>query len=118
MIKKGKGISAIMHPTGFKGGGDPDQALLKLKPDGTVDLLTGVTDYGQGGKTVLRQFAAEELGIDIDMISLHNKGTDNVTWSTDTAASRVTFIAGQRRDQGRSGFQAQPEAVRSRHTEC
>ena len=94
MIKKGRGISAIMHPTGFKGGGDPDQALLKLKPDGTVDLLTGVTDYGQGGKTVLRQFAAEELGIDIDMISLHNKGTDNVTWSTDTAASRVTFIAG------------------------
>lgn len=69
MIKKGRGISAIMHPTGFKGGGDPDQALLKLKPDGTVDLLTGVTDYGQGGKTVLRQFAAEELGIDIDMIS-------------------------------------------------
>ena len=47
MIKKGRGISAIMHPTGFKGGGDPDQALLKLKPDGTVDLLTGVTDYGQ-----------------------------------------------------------------------
>jgi len=37
MIKKGRGISAIMHPTGFKGGGDPDQALLKLSL--TVQLI-------------------------------------------------------------------------------
>lgn len=94
MIKKGRGISAIMHPTGFKGGGDPDQVIIKMKPDGTLDLLSGVTDYGQGGKTVLRQFAAEELGVDINIISLHNRGTDNVPWSTDTAASRVTYIGG------------------------
>ena len=94
MIKKGRGISAVMHPTGFKGGGDPDQATIKIKADGTLDLLVGAVDYGQGAKTVLRQFAAEALDVDIDMITLINKGTDVTPFSTDTAASRVTFICG------------------------
>lgn len=94
MIKKGRGVSAVMHPTGFKGGGDPDQASIRMKADGTIDLMVGAVDYGQGAKTVLRQFAAEELGIDIDMIALHNTSTDDMPFCTDTAASRVTFICG------------------------
>lgn len=94
MIKKGRGISAVMHPTGFKGGGDPDQAIIRLKADGSIDLLVGAVDYGQGAKTVLRQFAAEALNVPIDMIVIHNSRTDNMPFSTDTAASRVTFIAG------------------------
>ena len=94
MIKKGRGISAVMHPTGFKGGGDPDQATIRLKADGSIDLLVGAVDYGQGAKTVLRQFAAEALDVPIEKIVIHNSRTDNMPFSTDTAASRVTFIAG------------------------
>ncbi len=94
MIKKGRGISAVMHPTGFKGGGDPDQATIRLKADGSIDLLVGAVDYGQGAKTVLRQFAAEALDVQLDKIVIHNSRTDNMPFSTDTAASRVTFIAG------------------------
>ncbi|NLD20460.1 MAG: xanthine dehydrogenase family protein molybdopterin-binding subunit [Clostridiales bacterium] len=94
MIKKGRGISAVMHPTGFKGGGDPDQATIRLKADGSLDLLVGAVDYGQGAKTVLRQFASEALNLPLDKIALHNAGTDDMPFSTDTAASRVTFIAG------------------------
>lgn len=94
MIKKGRGISAVMHPTGFKGGGDPDQATIRLKADGSIDLLVGAVDYGQGAKTVLRQFAAEALDVPLDKIVIHNSRTDNMPFSTDTAASRVTFIAG------------------------
>ena len=94
MIKKGRGISAVMHPTGFKGGGDPDQATIRLKADGSIDLFVGAVDYGQGAKTVLRQFAAEALDVPIDKIAIHNSRTDNMPFSTDTAASRVTFVAG------------------------
>lgn len=94
MIKKGRGMSAVMHPTGFKGGGDPDQATLRLKADGSLDLLVGAVDYGQGAKTVLRQFAAEALDLPLEKIAIHNSGTDSMPFSTDTAASRVTFIAG------------------------
>lgn len=94
MIKKGRGVAAVMHPTGFKGGGDPDQATVKIKADGTLDVLVGAVDYGQGAKTVLRQIAAEALDVPLEMINLVNKGTDVTPFSTDTAASRVTFIAG------------------------
>lgn len=94
MIKKGRGVSAVMHPTGFKGGGDPDQATIRLKADGSLDLMVGAVDYGQGAKTVLRQFAAEELDLPLEKIALHNQGTNSMPFSTDTAASRVTFIAG------------------------
>lgn len=94
MIKKGRGMSAVIHPTGFKGGGDPDQATLRLKVDGTVDLMTGAVDYGEGAKTVLRQFAAEALDLPLDKITVQNISTDTMPFSTDTAASRVTFIAG------------------------
>lgn len=94
MIKKGRGLSAVMHPTGFKGGGDPDQAAIRLKADGSLDLLVGAVDYGQGAKTVLRQFAAEALDLPLEKIAIHNSGTDSMPFSTDTAASRVTFIAG------------------------
>ena len=94
MIKKGRGVSAVMHPTGFKGGGDPDQATFKIKPDGTLDLIVGAVDYGQGAKTVLWQIGAEALNVDPDKINLVNKGTDVTPFCTDTAASRVTFICG------------------------
>jgi len=36
--KKGRGISLGVHPTGLKGGGDPSQAQIRLKPDGTFDV--------------------------------------------------------------------------------
>ena len=94
MIKKGRGMSAVIHPTGFKGGGDPDQATLRLKVDGTVDLMVGAVDYGEGSKTVLRQFAAEALDVPPDNITVQNISTDTMPFSTDTAASRLTFIAG------------------------
>ena len=43
--------------------------LIRICEDGTVNLLTGATDCGQGSDTVLAMMAAEELGVryeDID----------------------------------------------------
>ena len=62
MKKRGTGISCNTHPAGLKGGGDPSQAQIRLKPDGTLDLLVGAVDIGQGSKTILRQIAADEMG--------------------------------------------------------
>ncbi len=94
MKKRGVGISCNTHPTGLKGGGDPSQALLRLKPDGTLDLLVGAVDIGQGSKTIMRQFAADELGVPIEAITMHNFDTDIGPMCTGTFASRVTFMDG------------------------
>jgi CO/xanthine dehydrogenase Mo-binding subunit len=94
MKKRGTGISCNTHPTGLKGGGDPSQAQIRLKPDGTLDLLVGAVDIGQGSKTVLRQIAADELGVPLDAITVNNFDTDIGPMSTGTFASRVTFMDG------------------------
>lgn len=94
MIKKGRGLASVIHPTGFKGGGDPDQATIRMKSDGTFDLMVGAVEKGQGARTVLRQIASDALDVPIDNITIHNHDTDTMPFSTDTAASRITFITG------------------------
>jgi CO/xanthine dehydrogenase Mo-binding subunit len=94
MKKKGIGISCNTHPAGLKGGGDPSQAQIRLKPDGTLDLLVGAVDIGQGSKTILRQIAADELGVPLEAITVNNFDTDIGPMCTGTFASRVTFMDG------------------------
>lgn len=94
MKKRGIGISCNTHPAGLKGGGDPSQAQIRLKPDGTVDLLVGAVDIGQGSKTILRQIAADELGVPLEAITINNFDTDIGPMCTGTFASRVTFMDG------------------------
>jgi CO/xanthine dehydrogenase Mo-binding subunit len=94
MKKRGKGISGGLCPVGLKGGGDPSQAQIRLKLDGTFDLLVGSVDIGQGSKTILRQIAADELGVPLEAITLKNVDTDIGPMSTGTFASRVTFVDG------------------------
>jgi xanthine dehydrogenase YagR molybdenum-binding subunit len=50
------------------GGGPPANAITKLLPDGTVEVMVGVQDIGTGTKTVLAQVAAEEWGVPLDAV--------------------------------------------------
>ncbi len=45
-------------------------AWIRINRDGTVTVLTGKVEYGQGIKTALAQIAAEELGVDLGRIRL------------------------------------------------
>ncbi|MBM4331672.1 MAG: xanthine dehydrogenase family protein molybdopterin-binding subunit [Deltaproteobacteria bacterium] len=94
MKKRGKGIASIFYPTGMSGGGDPSNALIKMKLDGTIDLLVGSIDIGQGCKTVLAQLAAEELGLAMEQVTVINDNTDSCPMDTGTFASRVTHSMG------------------------
>ena len=94
MKKRGVGISCNTHPAGLKGGGDPSQAQIRLKLDGTFDLLFGAVDIGQGCKTVLWQIAADELDVPLEAITVCKFDTDVGLMCTGTFASRVTFIDG------------------------
>jgi CO/xanthine dehydrogenase Mo-binding subunit len=92
MKKKGVGMSCVLHPSGNKGAGDPSQAAIQLKPDGTYALLVGAVDLGQGSNTILRQFAADALGVDIERILVSNFADDFAPLSLGSFASRVTLI--------------------------
>jgi 4-hydroxybenzoyl-CoA reductase subunit alpha len=70
-------------------------AEIRAFSDGTVHLLTMAADIGQGCDTVLKQIAAEELGLKMEDIRLTVADTamtpqaDLGTWG-----SRVTLMAG------------------------
>ncbi|UCF91430.1 MAG: molybdopterin-dependent oxidoreductase [Desulfobacterales bacterium] len=94
MKKRGVGMAVGYYPTGMSGGGDTSQAIVKVKPDGSADLIVGSCDIGQGCKTVLAQMCAEELGIQYEQVKVINTDTDTCPICFGTFASRVTYVAG------------------------
>lgn len=94
MKKKGIGIASIAYPTGFYGGGDPNQAQISLKADGSFELMTGTVDIGQGAKTTFTLVAAEEMDVPVEAISFTNIDTSIAPFCLGAFASRATFIGG------------------------
>ena len=92
--KRGQGIAAIWYSTGMSGGGDPSQVVVKMRPDGSVDVLIGSVDIGQGARTVMRQIAAQELGVPIEKVNVTTVDSDTSPLDTGTFASRVTHQTG------------------------
>jgi CO/xanthine dehydrogenase Mo-binding subunit len=91
---RGRGFATIEYPTGMNQNGDPTQAWIKLKPDGSVDVFAGTVDIGQGSKTVHTQIVADALGVPYDSVTMDNSNTDSSSICTGTFASRGTFIGG------------------------
>ncbi|MEJ2589570.1 MAG: molybdopterin-dependent oxidoreductase [Deltaproteobacteria bacterium] len=94
MKKRGKGIAMAFYPTGMGGGGDFTNAIVKIKPDGTADLIMGTVELGQGANTVLPQMAAEILGLEYEQVRFINDNTDTCPICFGSFASRVTYFAG------------------------
>lgn len=95
MKKRGKGIASIFYGTGY-GNGFPDvsNAAAELQADGRVIIYTGVTEVGQGAKTVVSQIAAEVLGLSLEDIILINEDTSITPDAGTAAASRQTYNTG------------------------
>ncbi len=95
MKKRGRGFCLVAHPGGTRfGGGDPNQAIVKLKMDGTFELIIGSVDIGQGSSQAMRQIAAEMLQVGVDHIGLVTADTSSGTYCCGTQASRVTYTTG------------------------
>jgi CO/xanthine dehydrogenase Mo-binding subunit len=78
----------------MSGGGDPSQVVIKMRPDGSVDVLIGSVDIGQGARTIVRQIAAQELGVPIEKVNVTAVDSDSSPLDTGTFASRVTHQTG------------------------
>lgn len=78
-----------------RGGAEPiGSAIVRLLSDGSVVLLCGSVEMGQGSSTVLPQIAAAELGIDLDRVHLVQSDTAAASYDRSTGASRTTTIMG------------------------
>jgi CO/xanthine dehydrogenase Mo-binding subunit len=69
-------------------------ATVKVLYDGSVLVLTGSTEMGQGSQTVLTQIAARELGVSIKSIRMIQGDTSLTSYERTTGASRTTTLTG------------------------
>jgi CO/xanthine dehydrogenase Mo-binding subunit len=95
MKKRGRGIGCYLYGLGY-GFNRPDHssAYLEIADDGTVTVLSGVCDIGQGSDTVLCQIAAEELGISYENVRIISADTAVTPDSLASSASRQTYVSG------------------------
>jgi 4-hydroxybenzoyl-CoA reductase subunit alpha len=90
----GIGINSVQtgFPLGIRGG---SQALVKFNEDAGVTLISGVADNGQGNDNMLVQVVAEELGLEMDDVTLITADTE-ITPNDPGTYSMVTTFAGDK----------------------
>jgi len=89
---RAKGISCCIKDAGgtYKVAG----AAVKMSSDGSVVLLTGTVELGQGPRTALSQIVAEELAVNLDQIAVAQLDTDVTPYDISTSASSSTVVMG------------------------
>ncbi|MEQ9714920.1 MAG: xanthine dehydrogenase family protein molybdopterin-binding subunit [Candidatus Asgardarchaeum sp.] len=95
--RRGIGMSTIIYGVGLGAAGkilERSGATVQITTDGSVIVLVGTSEMGQGMRTVLAQIAAEALGVTIDKIYLPEVDTLAVPDSGPTVASRATVMSG------------------------
>jgi carbon-monoxide dehydrogenase large subunit len=65
-----------------------ESAEVRVNPTGSVELLTGSHQHGQGHETTFAQVVSERLGIPIENISVVHGDTDKVQFGMGTYGSR------------------------------
>ena len=65
-----------------------ESAEVRVNPTGSVEILTGCHQHGQGHETTFAQVVAERLGIPIENISVVHGDTDKVQFGMGTYGSR------------------------------
>ncbi|HVC47657.1 MAG TPA: xanthine dehydrogenase family protein molybdopterin-binding subunit [Terracidiphilus sp.] len=97
-VKRGMGISAFFHGSGFTGSGERylnSLAGVDVTREGEVRVLVSSTEFGQGTNTVLTQIAAETLGIEYARLTMAPPDTKIVPNSGPTVASRTAMVVGR-----------------------
>ncbi|WP_352420373.1 molybdopterin cofactor-binding domain-containing protein [Proteiniborus sp.] len=90
---RGVGMAIAMQGSGIPGI-DTATATIKLEDNGYFTLLLGATDIGTGSDTILRQIAAEALGVENDIISVYSSDTDLTPFDVGAYASGTTYFSG------------------------
>jgi CO/xanthine dehydrogenase Mo-binding subunit len=94
-MRRGIGVAAVFHGMSLGSeGADYAVGTLTINDDFSLTLTSGLTDYGNGSRTVFTLIAAETLGIQPERIHMPRPDTDLALESGPTVASRSTVLGG------------------------
>lgn len=88
---RGKGLACMIKSTMTP---TVSAATVKMEEDGSVSVLTGTVEIGQGSDTVLGQMAAAVLSVDPSRINVVHSDTAVTPYDQSTSSSRSTFSMG------------------------
>lgn len=86
-LRRGVGMAGALWVAG--GGWPPATVILKLFPDGSVNLNMGASDIGTGTKTIMAMVASEELGVRTDLIRIEHADTGTTQYATPSGGSKT-----------------------------
>ncbi len=78
---------------------------VRVHADGSVSIMMGSTELGQGSHTVIPQIVAEELGVPFESVRVVASDTAITPYDRSTGASRTTTL------MGRAVLEASREAI-------
>lgn len=87
---RGRGIVYYVDNTGIFN----DRMEIRFDPSGTVTVLSGTMNHGQGHETSYGQMVSGWLGVPMEDIRLSQGDTDQVTIGRGTYASRSMMVGG------------------------
>ncbi len=88
---RGRGIAVGIKASATAGA---SYCILRILHDGSVSLIAGTSDMGQGARTILTQLVSEHLGVPMERVSLVMGDTAVVPFDYSTSASRSTVFMG------------------------
>jgi CO/xanthine dehydrogenase Mo-binding subunit len=68
--------------------------IIRLHYDGSLSIIAGTSDMGQGARTIFAQLVAQELGLPPERITIVMGDTAIVPFDLSTSASRSTVFMG------------------------
>ncbi|ASW01214.1 xanthine dehydrogenase family protein molybdopterin-binding subunit [Paraburkholderia aromaticivorans] len=86
--------TSVYHGWGIPMVPGREPAVIRLTPDGVLEVRAGVHSHGQSMETTLAQIAHEVLGIDTDRVRIVLGDTGVTPYSTGTWGSRSIVMAG------------------------
>ena len=87
----GLGPSQVAGAVGF-GGGLWESAIVRFHPTGKVHVYSGISPHGQGEETTFAQIVSDELGVDVDDVTITHGDTSNTPMGWGTYGSRTTSV--------------------------
>ncbi|HEX3348018.1 MAG TPA: xanthine dehydrogenase family protein molybdopterin-binding subunit [Acetobacteraceae bacterium] len=88
---RGRGIGHYLEVTAPQGN---EMGGIRFEADGTVTIVTGTLDYGQGHATPFAQVLADQLGIPFEKIRLVQGDSDQLIAGGGTGGSRSIMQSG------------------------
>ncbi len=89
---RGRGIASYLEVTGPP---SKEYGGIRFEADGTVTMLSGTLDYGQGHATPFAQVLSERLGIPFERFRLLQGDSDQLKVGGGTGGSRSAIVASQ-----------------------